>query len=167
MNSLYNIDRQLVELDAAMDMELEEHFGEITDTYGYMEEQLASLEMRKEDALEQIGLLALEMRAQADAVEKIEKEYKEKKQSLRAKAARYEGWINKSLAGVNFSTDRVSITFRESEYTDVEGVNVDTLPDKYCTIKRSPSATAIKKAIKAGEDIPGAFIGRRTNMTIK
>lgn len=60
-----------------------------------------------------------------------------------------------------------NISFRSSEQTVIE--NEGAIPDEYMTVKTTytPNKTAIKEAIKAGKDVPGAHIEKRKNIQIK
>ena len=60
-----------------------------------------------------------------------------------------------------------NISFRSSEQTVIE--NEGSIPDEYMTVKTTytPNKTAIKEAIKAGKDVPGAHVEKRKNIQIK
>lgn len=60
-----------------------------------------------------------------------------------------------------------NISFRSSEQTVIE--NEGAIPDEYMTVKTTytPNKTAIKEAIKAGKDVPGAHVEKRKNIQIK
>lgn len=59
------------------------------------------------------------------------------------------------------------ISFRASEQTIID--NADTVPEEYMTVKTTytPNKTAIKEAIKAGKEVPGAHLEQRKNIQIK
>lgn len=59
------------------------------------------------------------------------------------------------------------ISFRASEQTIID--NADAVPEEYITAKTTytPNKTAIKAAIKAGNDVPGAHIETVMNLQIK
>ena len=60
-----------------------------------------------------------------------------------------------------------NISFRSSEQTVID--NEEAIPDEYMTVKTTytPNKTAIKEAIKAGKDVPGAHVERKKNIQIK
>lgn len=62
-------------------------------------------------------------------------------------------------------TDKFRISFRKSESIEVD--DVEQLDDKFCTVKVSANKTAIKQAIKAGEEVCGARIVVNNNLQIK
>lgn len=59
------------------------------------------------------------------------------------------------------------ISFRASEQTVID--NADAVPEEYMTVKTTytPNKTAIKEAIKAGKEVPGAHLEQRKNIQIK
>lgn len=62
-------------------------------------------------------------------------------------------------------TDKFRISFRKSESIEVD--DVEMLDDKFCTVKISANKTAIKQAIKDGEEVCGARIVTNNNLQIK
>lgn len=59
------------------------------------------------------------------------------------------------------------ISFRASEQTIID--NADAVPEEYMTVKTTytPNKTAIREAIKAGKEVPGAHLERKKNIQIK
>lgn len=60
-----------------------------------------------------------------------------------------------------------NISYRASEQTVID--DELSLPEEYLTVKKTytPNKTAIKEAIKAGKEVPGAHIERKKNIQIK
>lgn len=60
-----------------------------------------------------------------------------------------------------------NISYRASEQTVID--DELSLPEEYLTVKTTytPNKTAIKEAIKAGKEVPGAHIERKKNIQIK
>lgn len=60
-----------------------------------------------------------------------------------------------------------NISFRASEQTVID--NADAVPEEYMTVKTTytPNKTAIKEAIKAGKEVPGAHLEQKKNIQIK
>lgn len=65
-----------------------------------------------------------------------------------------------SMRGVH-----ATISFRASEATKIDFP--EAVPDEFCKIERKPMLTEIKKAIKAGTDVPGAHIEKKRNIQIR
>lgn len=59
------------------------------------------------------------------------------------------------------------ISFRASEQTIID--NADAVPEEYMTVKTTytPNKTAIREAIKAGKEVPGAHLEKKKNIQIK
>lgn len=59
------------------------------------------------------------------------------------------------------------ISFRASEQTVID--NADAVPEEYMTVKTTytPNKTAIREAIKAGKEVPGAHLEQKKNIQIK
>lgn len=60
-----------------------------------------------------------------------------------------------------------NISYRASEQTVID--DELSLPEEYLTVKTTytPNKTAIREAIKAGKEVPGAHIERKKNIQIK
>lgn len=60
-----------------------------------------------------------------------------------------------------------NISYRASEQTVID--DELSLPEEYLTVKKTytPNKTAIREAIKAGKEVPGAHIERKKNIQIK
>ncbi len=63
-------------------------------------------------------------------------------------------------------TSVCKVWYKDSEYVDLYDESI--LPEEFKTIKVSEMASKsdIKKAIKAGKDVPGAALGKRRNIQI-
>ena len=106
---------------------------------------------------------------------------------VNALAERQEAWEDKAVA-VERERDRVKeglsaaftalgvekvkgmyadISFRASEQTIID--NADAVPEEYMTVKTTytPNKTAIREAIKAGKEVPGAHLEQKKNIQIK
>lgn len=59
------------------------------------------------------------------------------------------------------------ISFRASEQTIID--NADAVPEEYMTVNTTytPNKTAIREAIKAGKEVPGAHLEQKKNIQIK
>ena len=69
--------------------------------------------------------------------------------------------------GKVIETDLIKISWRKSE--SVEITDISKLPHEYLTIKvdEKPNKDAIKEAIKAGKEVPGAELKQKQNIQIK
>ena len=92
------------------------------------------------------------------------------KDNAKKKADRLKEWLSDSLQAMDIKkmdTSTNKISFRKSESVSVDDETL--IPTDYIKVKETKSVdkTAVKKAIKAGEVIPGAHIEVKQNIQIK
>lgn len=158
---LYEID---YELEMALSGAIDPETGEILNDE--LLERIEALSLAKENKIEDCLLFYKGALAEAVAIKAEEKALAERRKALENKAEWIKGYVASSLQGNPFNTTRVKASFRKSEETVIEDINL--LPEIFLKYK-NPEAdkTAIKKAIKGGETIPGAHIEEKLNMSIK
>lgn len=172
MSNLYNINMRLRELfaryEAGEDELIDVQTGEIIP----IEQAMADLHLEREQELEGIALLVLEAKADVEALRIEQKRLDEKRQHM-------ERWIERKketlLSAMNdgngqytgFSSPIVSVSVRKSEAVQID--RSDQLPDEYIRRKvtEEPDKVAIKAALKAGKDVPGAALETRRSVMIK
>lgn len=142
--------------------------GEIMDF-----EQFEALSLAKEQKIENIGCWVKNLDAEANAIKAEEKSLKERRTAAENKAERLREYLAGFLNGEKYSSPRVNISYRKSEAVELavdENAFVEWAavkrPDLVKT-KIELNKTAIKDAIKGGEQIDGAYITERQNMQIK
>ena len=158
---------QLYELDAMIESLLEQEDPETGELLCDME-QLEAVLMERDAKLENIALYIKNKTAEAEAI-KTEKLALEKRQKTAAnKAERAKGFLEEYLKGQKFSTPKVAVSYRRSEAVDLTDRFWHTANNGRF-LKYTPEAdkTAIKAALKNGEEIPGAELVSRNNMQIK
>lgn len=157
---LYEINEGIA---ALRDFGADPETGEILDMSDEdIAELVGVLQLDKEEKLENIACLIKELKKESEALEQTKKEV----------AARYDAEINarkrrmeslKTYVEMNMEPEEKIKTMRASIFwkKNPSSVQVDftQLPVAYYKI-RDPEAdkTAIKKALDAGEDIPGAWL---------
>lgn len=154
MAKLYEIDEAITE---CIDFET----GEIIDF-----EKLTALKIEREKKIESIALWyknlmsdVAQYKAEKDLFAKREKVAKNKAESIKQ-------YLDKVLAGTPYKTMRVDVRYRASEAVVVEaGALLDKVFLKYA--EPIADKDAIKKAIKNGEQVNGAYIESRNNISIK
>ena len=161
---LYEIDRRI---EAAMEagMTVNEETGEVT----FDETELESLRIEKQQTIESVALyiksllaLAGDLKEEADALTERRKQYERT-------AERLKEYIGHSLEydGMDkFETAKCKISFRKSAAVPVD---LDSLPEQYIRekITREADKIAISKAIKAGENVPGACLEEKRSVIVK
>lgn len=151
----------LYEIDSAIMACVDEETGEILD-----EERLNALLIERSRKLEGVALWiknlesdAAAIKAERDALDKRMKSTENRAKSLRE-------WLKSALECQPFETARVRVSFRKSESTEIDESMLDK---KWCREKvtYTPDKTAIKNAIKAGQEIAGARLVINQNIQIK
>jgi len=162
MASLYSIDQAIMD---CIDFES----GEVVDA-----EQLDSLQMLRTEKLENVALWIKNLTADAKAIREEEKALASRRQQTEKKVKSLNEWLTNALQGEKLSTPKVAVSFRRSEGLEV----IDN--DSFCLwamgnerddllkfTAPTIDATAVKKAIKAGLDVPYVRIEERMNINIK
>lgn len=154
MANLYEIDTQITECFDA-------DTGELLDA-----EKLENLMIEKENKLENVALWIKNLKADA-AMYKAEKTaFAERQAAAERKAESLTMWLKNALDGQKFKTEKTEVSFRKTskvEVLDIWELNEDFV--KYSD--PTPDKSAIKRAIKAGEDVKGAKLIDDISMTIK
>ena len=166
--TLYNIDKEILEI-IERGFIVDEETGEIIDAH---EEFTARLEELKSDRAVKIENIALYIKNLEAIVFSIKLEEKALADRRRAREKRIESlknYLTSSMVAANengIETSKVCISFRKSESVVV---NEEILDRKYFNEKVSytPDKTAIKKALKDGATIDGAYIETKQNLQIK
>lgn len=159
--NLYEIDREIMSC-------VDQDTGEILDV-----ERLDTLQMARKDKLEGVALWIKNLEAEAEAIKAEKNALAEREASKRKKADSLREWLTAALEGVKMETARVTISFRKSEPVVLQDESafvvwaVSHHADLLTVKPPVPNKTAIKAAIKGGEDIPGAAIETRQNIQIK
>ena len=158
--TLYEIDERI---SALMDPET----GEIADY-----EAFEQLQMDRDAKLENIGLWIKDLKAEAAAIKAEIASQQERAKAAERKAERLEGYLEAVLAGNKFSTPRVSVSWRTSKavvFEDGDEAAFCAAHPEYTVTKTEvkPDKKAITADLKAGAEIPGAYLEERLNMSIK
>lgn len=158
MANLYDIDAKIMECMANC---IDPDTGEIINS-----EQLEALQMERQTKLENVALYIKNLKADA-AMYKAEKQaFAERQAAAEKRAESLSEWLRKALDGQKFKTEKAEVNFRKTqkvEILDIWDLNEDLL--KYSD--PTPDKAAIKRAIKAGEEVKGAKLVDDISMTIK
>lgn len=151
---LYEIDQAIMD---CIDMET----GEIIN-----EELLNDLQMERDTKIENVALWIKELKAEAEALKAEKMAFAERQKVAENKMESLKKWLAYALNGEKFKTVRASVTFRTTD--KVEIADIYKLDENYLRYKE-PEADkdAIKKAIKAGQEVAGATLVSNTSVIIK
>ena len=162
---------RLYEINAALEALLEQvdpETGELTCDM----ETLETLTLARDEKLEGLALYCKNCDAEAKAIREEEKTLAERRRVLENKAARAKTFLEEQLAGEKFQTAKVAVNYRSSkavEITDEESFWAYAFKHPGFIRQKQPEAdkTAIGAALKNGQEIPGAELIEKLNMSIK
>ncbi len=153
---------KLYEIEEAISACIDWETGEIADP-----ERFEELQIEKEVKLENIALYIKNLKAEVEALKAEKESFAERERITKNKITNLESYLSKALNGKKFETNRVVVSFRESESVDV--VEVDKIPKKYMRkkIEYSPDKMMIKEAIKNGLKVRGCALIKKKNINVK
>lgn len=142
---------------------LDTETGEVVDL-----EAIEALEMERDTKLENIGCWYKQLLAEADAIKAEKNAMAEREKVRRNKAESLKAFLGRYLDGKKFETAKVAMSFRKSEAVEFDAAYMADVPVEFLKLREPElDKTAVKKAIKAGEEIPGCALVTRQNLTIK
>lgn len=161
---LFDIDERLaacVKLDESRVVDTES--GEIIDL-----EAIAALEMERYKKIENLGCWYKNLLADAEALKAQKNAFAEREKAAKAKAESLKGFLGRYLNGKKFETAKVAMSFRKSEAVEFDAKCIGDVPEEFLKFKDPElDKVAVKKAIKAGETVPGCELVARQNLQIK
>lgn len=161
---LFDIDEKLaacVKLDESRVVDTES--GEIIDL-----EAIAALEMERDKKIENLGCWYKNLLADAEALKAQKNAFAEREKAAKAKAESLRGFLGRYLNGKKFETAKVAMSFRKSEAVEFDAKCIGDVPEEFLKFKDPElDKIAVKKAIKAGETVPGCELVQRQNLQIK
>lgn len=157
MAKLYDLVREIEDFE----FEIDEETGEILNA-----NDLDNLELEKNEKIEQLCLWIKNLKSDAAAYKAEKDSFAKKQKAAENKAESIKNYIAYILAGENFKTDRVTVSYRRSE--QVECPDMSLVDDDYLRFKEPElDKTKIKKALKDGIKVGGCMLVERQNMQIK
>lgn len=166
MASLYEIDNSIQAFIDSMYEAVDEN-GEIKDIDFDAFEALKAEQLTKR---ENIILAIKNLNSDVDEFKAEETRLAERRKRKEKKIDWLKGYLIQSMQAsgdIDFETARCKAKIKDNEVTVID--NDSLVPDDFCNIKteRKPDKTAIKKAIKAGQQIAGAHLDVNTTINIK
>lgn len=161
---LFDIDERLaacVKLDESRVVDTES--GEIIDL-----EAIAALEMERDKKIENLGCWYKNLLAEAETLKAQKNAFAEREKAKKAKAESLKGFLGRYLNGKKFESAKVAMSFRKSEAVEFDAKCIGDVPEEFLKFKDPElDKVAVKKAIKAGETVPGCELVARQNLQIK
>lgn len=161
MSTLYEINEQILRCVKDGDMVVDTETGEVIDMAA-----LDALQMARDEKLTNIGKWILDLKADAKAIREREISLAERRKAKENKAEQLMDYMNMILAGKKFECADFKASYRKSQAVEV--TNAEKIPAPYLIIQEPKVDKAgIKKALKAGEEVPGAKLVERNNLSIR
>ena len=166
--TLYNIDNKILEI-IERGFIVDEDTGEIIDSAEEVSAKLEELEFDRAAKIENIALYIKNMESLVVSLKAEEKALADRRRAREKRIENLKNYLTSSMVAANengIETSKVCISFRKSESVVV---NEALLDQKYFNEKvtYTPDKTAIKKAIKDGATIDGAYIETKYNLQLK
>lgn len=163
MANIYKLNDQIkacIQLD-------EEHVVDTEDGEIFDLQQFEALQMERGQKIEGMCCYIKNKLAEAQAIDAEIDTLSYRSGAIKKEVDRCKAYLAGALYGEKFETPRCKISWRKSEICNV--LSMEAIPDEYKRTKVTVDAdkTAIKKAIKAGAEIPGAEVIQKLNMTLK
>ena len=172
---LYEVNALLVSLYAIAET------GVITEGFEYLanedgsvntealEAEINNMFACKEELIEQTAHLVQNLEAEAKMIKLEEERLAARRKKLEERVVRTSDRLSNMVEGTNWSSkvSALKITFRSSEAVIVDNqaeINPAFIKEE---VVQKVDKNAIKKALKAGQEVGGCHIEKRNNMTIK
>lgn len=172
--NLYDIDQRLVTLiEEGFDLE----FGTIFESEEELAKAIDEVQLDLDAKIENIGCYIKNLEAEVEAFKKEEDNLEKRRKQTERKIEGLKRYLNGYLmacypndddrAKWKFKSPKCVLGYRKS--SSVEVPDIEKLDKKYLkiTTKVDPDKTAIKDAIKNGEEVKGAYIKQNINLNIK
>lgn len=165
MAQLYMLTEKAKELYNTLMETADTETGEIdTD----ISQQLDNMLMEVNEKAVTIGSVYRAMTTEADDIDKEIKRLQAIKKRIDTQAYNLKEYLSTNLQKLGIESVKgmyANISFRNSERCVVD--EIKAIPEEYLRVEVKPDLTAIKKAIKSGEEIDGAHIETVKNIQIK
>lgn len=158
----------LYEIDSAMLECFDPETGEILDC-----ERLNALQIERDEKIEKVALWYKNLLSDAEQYKAEKEVFAEREKKAKKKAEGLKEWLTYALGGSPFNTSKVLIGFRKSEQVEVNEeeffrfVTSSDRDDLLSFTDPTPNKTAIKTAIKDGQQIGGCTLIKKNNINIK
>lgn len=152
---------KLYEIDEAIMACIDAETGEIIDA-----DKLDKLTMERDAKIENVALWIKDLKAEAEALKAEKMAFAERQKVAENKIESLKKWLAYALDGQDYKSVRASVSFRTYESVEID--DIYAVDENYLRYKE-PEAdkTAIKNAIKAGQEVAGATLVKSTSVIIK
>ncbi len=161
----------LQEIRALEDLlnEIDPVSGEFINNEDVIKDYIINLQTSKENKLNNIEDLKLELKAQSEVLKQKEDKLYARRKSIESNIERLKDLQVILLQGEKLKTDEYTFSFRNSKSVEIYDVNM--LEDKFFKIEKKPIlkdiAEAIKQANSKGESFFGAEIKENISLSVR
>ena len=160
---LYELKAEYEQLMEKIEQYAYENEGLIPDNIDAM---LSEIEEDHHDKMVSCACLVKNLESDSLALKKEEDALASRRRAISKRADAVKKYMSAyAIEGEKINDPRAVISCRESTATEI--INENLIPQDYHKISVSYDKTAIKKAIKAGVEVPGALIVKKQNLQIK
>lgn len=161
MASLYAIDRTIEDV-IERGFSVDEETGELIASF----DDLEQLEAAYGDKLEACGVWVKNQQALADAMKSEEDNLRKRRKMVENAVERMKSYMLGSMHG-KFVSPKVQIAPRKSSRVVID--DPDAVPTEFekVTTTYTVDKTAVRKALKEGEEVPGCRIEERLTLSVK
>ena len=167
--TLYDINSKIIEI-IERGFIVDEETGEVIDTAEEVNAKLEELEFDRTSKIENIALYIKNLEAQAISIKNEENVLAERRKAKEKRIEHLKSYLTSSMVAAGedgIETSKVCISFRKSEPVIVDEEKLDKAFIKETVkVERKPDKVAIKKAIKSGVVVEGAYIEVKQNIQI-
>ena len=143
--------------------------GEFINNEDVIKDYIINLQTSKENKLNNIEDLKLELKAQSEALKQKEEKLYARRKSIESNIERLKDLQVMLLQGEKLKTDEYTFSFRNSKSVEIYDVNM--LEDKFFKIEKKPIlkdiTEAIKQANSKGESFFGAEIKDKKSLSVR
>lgn len=158
MRPLYEINADLEALLDSIDPETGEIDGDA----------LTALTMERTEKLEGMALKLKNLTAEIEMIRAEERALAERRKTIERSRDSLKAFLMKSLDGEKLETPKVAISYRTSKAVEIDDDLFWATADiRFLRQKAEINREEIKRALVAGENIPGAALVERVNLSIK
>ena len=158
MRPLYEINADLEALLDSIDPETGEIDGDA----------LTALTMERTEKLEGMALKLKNLTAEIEMIRAEETALAERRKTIERSRDSLKAFLMKSLDGEKLETPKVAISYRTSKAVEIDDDLFWATADfRFLRQKTEINREEIKRALVAGENIPGASLVERVNLNIK
>lgn len=148
---------------------IDEIIANNTDEDGVISEEvvaeLDALELEREEKINNCISYIKSRKAMAEMLKAEKMALARRQQIAENEAERIKDYLTFCLNGTKWESTAGKVSYRKSEAVEIEDLGL--LPEEFTKTKIEADKTAIKAAIKEGQEVPGAHLEEKTSTVIK